>query len=166
MNRVNLVGRLTIKPEIRYTNNQQPYTKFNLAVNRTFKNVRGETEADFIGIVAWRKQAENICNYLDKGSLVSVDGRIQTGTYTDREGNKKYSFDVVADSVQFLETRAQAEARRVSEGRSSNSYQEPEKSPYDYQSENNQGVDLAATNDIYTNMGDLVNIEDSMDEID
>ena len=112
MNRVSLVGRITAKPELRYTNSQLPYTRFNLAVNRTFSNAQGQREADFIGIVVWRKQAENICNYLDKGSLISVDGRIQTGTYDDKDGNRRYTFEVVADNVQFLETKAQAEARK------------------------------------------------------
>lgn len=105
MNRVTLVGRITAKPELRYTNSQIPYTRFTIAVNRTFSNSQGQRETDFIGVVAWRRQAENICNYLDKGSLIAVDGRIQTGSYEDNKGNRRYTFDVVADNVEFLETK-------------------------------------------------------------
>ena len=101
MNRVTLIGRLVQKPELMYTNSNIAMTKFTIAVNRTFKR----DETDFINIVAWRKQAENICNYLDKGSLIAVDGRIQTGSYEDNKGNRRYTFDVVADNVEFLETK-------------------------------------------------------------
>ena len=101
MNRVNLIGRITKKPELRYLNVDTAYTKFTIAVNRNYKR----EETDFINIIAWRKQAENICNYLDKGSLIAVDGRIQTGSYEDNKGNRRYTFDVVADNVEFLETK-------------------------------------------------------------
>ncbi|HHU54395.1 MAG TPA: single-stranded DNA-binding protein [Mollicutes bacterium] len=167
MNRVSLVGRITAKPELRYTNSQLPYTRFNLAVNRTFSNAQGQREADFIGIVVWRKQAENICNYLDKGSLISVDGRIQTGTYDDKDGNRRYTFEVVADNVQFLETKAQAEARKTSESYSNNNFGN---SPYDYQDNSyqdnsNQGFNLGNADDAYVNMGDIVTLDDT-DDID
>ena len=98
MNRVTLVGRLTAKPELRQTQSNTAYTKFTLAVNRQFK----KDEADFINCVAWKKQAETISQYLDKGSLISLDGRIQTNSYTDKEGKKRVSFDVVVDNVEFL----------------------------------------------------------------
>ena len=98
MNRVCLVGRLTAKPELRYTGGNVPYTRFSLAVNRTFNNAQGERETDFINIIVWRRQAENIANYLDKGSRVSVEGRIQTGSYTAQDGSKRYTTDVVADN--------------------------------------------------------------------
>lgn len=68
------------------------------------KNDKGETIADFIGIVAWGKQAENLCQYVDKGRLLAIEGSIQTGNYTDKDGNKRTSFDVRADRVQFLES--------------------------------------------------------------
>ena len=88
MNRVMLIGRLTAKPELRYTGSNVPFSRFTVAVNRTFNNNNGERETDFINCIIWRKQAENVCNYLDKGSLVSVEGRIQTGSYDDKDGNK------------------------------------------------------------------------------
>ena len=76
MNRVTLIGRLTAKPELRYTGSNLPYARFTVAVNRNFRNNDGQTEADFISVIVWRKQAENVCNFLDKGRLVSVDGRL------------------------------------------------------------------------------------------
>lgn len=81
INRVVLVGRLTKDPELRYTANGVAVTSFTLAVNRPFSNQQGEREADFINIVVWRKQAENVANFLNKGSLAGVDGRIQTRNY-------------------------------------------------------------------------------------
>ena len=94
MNRVELVGRLTAKPELRYTSSNIPFSRFTVAVNRTFSNANGERETDFINCVIWRKQAENVCNYLNKGSLVSVEGRIQTGSFDDKDGNKRYTTDL------------------------------------------------------------------------
>ncbi|MDD2181203.1 MAG: single-stranded DNA-binding protein [Bacilli bacterium] len=164
MNRVSLVGRITAKPELRYTNSQIPFTRFTLAVNRTFSNAQGQKEADFIGIIVWRKPAENICNYLDKGSLISVDGRIQTGSYDDKEGNKRYTFDVVSDNVQFLESKAQAQARVTSYNNNpSNNFGN---SPYDYQDNNNQGFNLGNGDDAYSNMGDIVTLNDTDEDID
>jgi single-strand DNA-binding protein len=102
MNRVNLIGRITNKPELRYTNSQTAYTRFTLAVKDGYGD---KQRTDFIGIVAWRKLAERICNYLDKGRLIAVDGRIQTGSYEDNKGNRRYTFDVVADNVEFLDNK-------------------------------------------------------------
>ncbi|MDD4028011.1 MAG: single-stranded DNA-binding protein [Bacilli bacterium] len=105
MNKVFLIGRLTKDPDLRYTSNNIPAASFSIAVNRTFTNQNGVREADFINIVAWRKQAENIKKYISKGSLVAVDGRIQTRNYDDKDGKKVYVTEVVADSVQFLESK-------------------------------------------------------------
>lgn len=105
INRVVLVGRLTKDPELRYTPSGVAMARFTLAVNRTFSNQSGEREADFINCVVWRKQAENTANYLKKGSLAGVEGRIQTGSYEGQDGKRVYTTDVVADSVQFLEPR-------------------------------------------------------------
>ncbi len=147
MNRVCLVGRLTAKPELRYTGSNIPYTRFSVAVNRTFSNAQGERETDFINVIVWRRQAENVANYLDKGSQVSIEGRLQTGSYTDKDGNKRYTTDVAADSVQFLDTKKQTEAR------ANNS------TPYDYQDApaNNVNVD----DDPFADFGDNVSIDDN-----
>ncbi len=151
MNRVELVGRLTAKPELRYTGSNLPYARFSVAINRTFNNAQGERETDFINIIVWRKQAENVCNFLDKGSLVSIEGRLQTGNYTDKDGNKRYTMDVVADSVQFLESRAQSQSR----GQSNSN----EPSPYDYQ--NDSTNNLSVDNDPFADFGDSVSIDDN-----
>ncbi|HIQ91545.1 MAG TPA: single-stranded DNA-binding protein [Candidatus Coprosoma intestinipullorum] len=152
MNRVCLVGRITAKPELRYTGTNIPYTRFSLAVNRTFNNAQGEREADFINIVVWRRQAENIVNYLDKGSQVSIEGRIQTGSYTDQSGNRRYTTDVVADNVQFLDSRRQSEARATS-------------TPYDYQdapaSSPAPQNDVNVEDDPFADFGDNVSIDDN-----
>lgn len=108
MNRVCLIGRLTSKPELRYTTSNIACTNITVAIDRTFGE---EKKADFINIVVWRKQAENVCNFLDKGSLVGVEGKIQTTKYTDRDGNNKVMFEVVADHVQFLENKKKEEKK-------------------------------------------------------
>ena len=112
INRVVLVGRLTKDPELRYTPSGVAMARFTLAVNRTFSNQQGEREADFINCVVWRKQAENTANFLKKGSLAGVEGRIQTGSYEGQDGKRVYTTEVVADSVQFLEPRSSSGERQ------------------------------------------------------
>lgn len=106
LNRVILIGRLTRDPELRYIPSGVPVASFTLAVDRPFTNKEGERETDFIPIVVWRKQAENCANYLAKGSLVAVDGRMQVRSY-DQDGQRRYITEVVADSVRFLERRGE-----------------------------------------------------------
>lgn len=149
MNKVMLIGRLTAKPELRYTPSNVPYSRFSLAVNRPFNSQQGERGTDFINIVIWRKQAENVCNFLDKGSLVSVEGRIQTGSFNDKDGNKRYTMDVVADSVQFLESK-QASQKRTQD----------EVSPYDYQ-DNSSSNGVNVDTDPFADFGDSVSIDDN-----
>lgn len=105
LNRVVLVGRLTRDPELRYTPNGIAVASITIAVNRPFSNQQGNREADFINVVIWRKQAENVANYLRKGSLAGVDGRLQTRSYENNEGKKVFITEVIADSVQFLEPK-------------------------------------------------------------
>jgi single-strand DNA-binding protein len=105
LNRVVLVGRLTKDPDLRYTSSGIAVATFTLAVNRTFSSQSGEREADFISCVVWRKQAENVANFLKKGSLAGVDGRIQTRNYEGQDGKRVYVTEVVAESVQFLEPK-------------------------------------------------------------
>ncbi|MEX6170645.1 single-stranded DNA-binding protein [Staphylococcus haemolyticus] len=105
INRVILVGRLTKDPEFRTTQSGVNVATFTLAVNRTFTNAQGEREADFINIVVFRKQADNVNNYLKKGNLAGVDGRIQSRSYENKEGQRVFVTEVVADSVQFLEPK-------------------------------------------------------------
>ncbi|MBC1702500.1 single-stranded DNA-binding protein [Listeria welshimeri] len=105
MNRVVLVGRLTKDPELRYTPAGVAVATFTLAVNRTFTNQQGEREADFINCVVWRKPAENVANFLKKGSMAGIDGRVQTRNYEGNDGKRVYVTEIVAESVQFLEPR-------------------------------------------------------------
>lgn len=105
INNVVLVGRLTRDAELRYTPQNQAVATFNLAVNRNFKNQSGEREADFINVVIWRQQAENLANWTKKGSLIGITGRIQTRSYENQQGQRVYVTEVVADSFQILEKR-------------------------------------------------------------
>lgn len=107
MNRVVLVGRLTKDPELRYTPAGVPVASFTLAVNRSFTNQQGEREADFINCVIWRRPAENVANFLKKGSLAGVDGRVQTRSYEGQDGKRVYVTEIMAESVQFLEPKSQ-----------------------------------------------------------
>lgn len=102
MNTVILIGRLTRDPELRYTNSGHAVANFTLAVDRPFSK---EKETDFIPIIVWQKQAENCAEYLFKGSQVAVEGRLQVRGYEDKQGNKRTATEVVASSVQFLDTR-------------------------------------------------------------
>ncbi|HBI6097277.1 TPA: single-stranded DNA-binding protein [Listeria monocytogenes] len=108
MNRVILVGRLTKDPDLRYTPAGAAVATFTLAVNRTFTNQQGEREADFINCVVWRKPAENVANFLKKGSMAGVDGRVQTRNYEGNDGKRVYVTEIVAESVQFLEPKLNA----------------------------------------------------------
>lgn len=106
MNRFVGVGRLVADPELRYTSNGgHAVANFRLAINRPFKNQDGEQEADFINCVAWRKQAENLANYMRKGSQIGVDGRIQTRSYDNDQGQRIFVTEVLAESITFLEPR-------------------------------------------------------------
>lgn len=99
MNRVILIGRLTRDPELRYTPNGTAVTTFTIAVDRKFNR----NEADFIPIVVWNKAAENCANYLGKGRMVAVEGRLQIRSYDTQEGQKRWVTEVIADEVKFLD---------------------------------------------------------------
>ncbi len=103
MNSVILIGRLTRDPETRHSGDGLAITRFSLAIDRPTKSKNGERQADFPNIVVFGKQAENCEKYLSKGRLAAVQGRIQTGSYTNKDGNKVYTTEVVAERVQFLE---------------------------------------------------------------
>lgn len=109
INNVVLVGRMTRDAELRYTPSNQAVATFTLAVNRNFKNQNGEREADFINVVIWRQQAENLANWAKKGTLVGITGRIQTRNYENQQGQRVYVTEVIADSFQILESRAARE---------------------------------------------------------
>ncbi|MDK7927664.1 MAG: single-stranded DNA-binding protein [Staphylococcus simulans] len=130
LNRVVLVGRLTADPQYRVTPSSLDVATFTLAVNRNFKDKNGEQQADFINCVVFRKQAENVSNYLFKGSLAGVDGRLQSRSYENQEGRRIFVTEVVCDSVQFLEPK---NAQTSNNNQSNNEVQQREK---ELQSEN------------------------------
>lgn len=138
INRTVLVGRLTKDPELRYTPNGVAVCRFTLAVNRTFTDQSGERQADFINILVWRKPAENSANYLKKGSLAGIEGRIQTGSYEGQDGKRVYTTEVVADSVQFLEPRS---SRNESNNEADNSHQPQQQKPQNQQNSYNRRDD-------------------------
>ncbi|AQY71811.1 single-stranded DNA-binding protein [Lactiplantibacillus plantarum] len=122
INRSVLVGRLTRDPELRYTNGGAAVATFTIAVNRQFTNQSGEREADFISCVIWRKAAENLTNFTHKGSLIGIDGHIQTRNYENQQGTRIYVTEVVVDNFSLLESRAESEHHQSanSNGHSSN----------------------------------------------
>ncbi len=111
LNRVILIGRLTKDPELRYTPNGVAVASFTLAVDRSRPNQQGERETDFIPIVVWQKQAENCANYIGKGSLVAVDGRLQVRTYDAKDGQRRWVTEVIAENVRFLDRRESTAAQ-------------------------------------------------------
>ena len=115
MNSVNLIGRLTNKPTFGYTNSNIAYARFTIAVNRNFKNANGERQADFINCIAYRKTAELINQYANKGDLLGVEGRIQTGSYTASDGSKRYTTDVIVENIYFLKSKEKPAHEQVSE---------------------------------------------------
>ena len=105
MNKVLLIGRLTANPELRYTTSNNAVTTFSIAIDRNFKNEDGNKEADFINIVAWNKKAELIHQYLKKGDRIGISGRLQVRKYQNERGENRYVTEVVADEVEFLNSK-------------------------------------------------------------
>ncbi|MFA9397474.1 MAG: single-stranded DNA-binding protein [Clostridiaceae bacterium] len=122
MNKVVLIGRLTKDPELRYiAGTGNAVTTFTIAIDRRFNNKEGKKEADFVPIVVWGKSAEFVANYGGKGRLIGVSGRIQTGSYEAKDGTRRYTTDVVADDVQFLDKGNQTNQNKNTMG--NNQYQ-------------------------------------------
>lgn len=122
INRFVGVGRLTRDPDLRYTPNGVAVVNFGIAMNRPFKNQNGENEADFLNVVAWRKQAENVAQYLQKGSLVGIDGRLQSRSY-EKDGQRIFVVEIQAESVQFLEPRDNSTSNQQKPTQQANSSQ-------------------------------------------
>ena len=150
INSVVLVGRLTKDPELKYTQGGVAVTRFTLAVNRSFTNQQGQREADFVNCVTWRKQAENTANFLRKGSLTGIEGRIQTSNFEGKDGNRVFMTEVVADSVQFLEPRS------ANADRSGGDFGTPPPPPAQgsYQQQSNYQSNQQPSQQNYTNMND------------
>ena len=121
INKTILIGRLGADPELRYTQQGAAVASFNLAVNRKIKKADGTRETDWITIVVWQQTAELCAQYLKKGSQVAIEGRIQTGSYENQEGQRIRKFEVVAEQVQFLDGKSE----------SGNKEQSKNKDPFD-----------------------------------
>ena len=127
INRVVLTGRLTRNPELKTTQNGLSVASFTLAVNRQFTDSQGKREADFINCVIWRKSAENLCKFTHKGSLIGIDGRIQTRSYDNKDGQRVYITEVVVDSFSLLESKNESQANNQSSNNSNaNAATEPD----------------------------------------
>lgn len=105
LNHIVLMGRLCADPELRRTNSGTPVTSFTLAVDRDFKSQSGEKEADFVPVIAWRNTAEFVSKYFTKGRMAVVDGRLQMRNWTDKDGHKRTTAEVVAENVYFGDTK-------------------------------------------------------------
>ena len=157
MNKVFLIGRLVRDPELRYTGTNIPVATFSLAVNRNYSNANGERETDFINIVVWRGHAENCHKYLKKGSKCGIVGTLQTRSYDDANWQKRYITEVVADNVQFLDTKAVTEKRQNASA-SDNSYGEV--NPYSFSPE----MDMPTSDlkdDPFKDFGEEIKVEDN-----
>lgn len=151
MNKAFLIGRLTKDPELRYSSSNAAIVNFTIAIDRQYTNSQGTRDTDFINIVAFQKQAENIKKYVGKGSLVAVDGRIQTRNYEDKDGKRVYVTEVVADRVQFLDSR--------NSGNTAASTAEDNVSPADFQTETNVN-ETNVSDDVFADFGSSIEISD------
>ena len=149
LNRVVLVGRLTRDPELKYTGNGIAVANFNIACNRPFRNQQGEQETDFINCVVWRKPAENLANYMKKGNQIGVDGRVQTRSYEGQDGKMVYVTEVLAESIQFLESKGQQ-----------NSGQSQQPSPYDYNQQSQRASQQTQQSNPFVGNGEQIDIQD------
>lgn len=130
LNNVTLMGRLTADPELRHTTSGIAVTRFTLAVDRNFAKSGAERQTDFIDIVSWRSTAEFVSRYFHKGQLVAVQGSIQTGSYQDKDGNKRRTFEIVTDSVYFAESKKDSYSGADRQPSNQNSYSSnPEPAP-------------------------------------
>lgn len=148
LNRVILIGRLTQDPELRYTNSGTAVASFRLAVDRMRTNQAGERETDFINIVVWQKQAELCAQYLHKGRLAAVDGRLQIRNYENREAQKVYVAEVVAESVRFLDRAESSPPSTPSASQTSTAPRPARQEPNTQKYEDDPFADDAQTVDI------------------
>lgn len=130
MNQTCLVGRLTKDVELKYTSSNQAVAAFTLAVNRTFKNANGEREVDFINCVIWRQAAENLANWVKKGNLIGITGRIQTRNYENQQGQRVYVTEVIAENFQMLESRNQQQGQQQTQTQQATQQQAKQPDPF------------------------------------
>ena len=159
MNRVELVGRLTRDPELRHTPNGAATCNLTVAIDR-MPDQNGNRQADFIPVVTWNRQAENVAKYLTKGRLVAVEGRIQTRNYEDKDGKRVYVTEVVASNVQFLESK-NSSSNSGGQGFDNNSYSQPMPDYDNNQSNNNQVDSVDLDNDPFASFGESIDVSDN-----
>lgn len=143
INRVVLTGRLTRNPELKTTQSELSVASFTLAVNRQFTDANGNRGADFINCVIWKKSAENLCKFTHKGSLIGIDGRLQTRSYDNNNGQKVFVTEVVVDSFSLLEPKSESQTNNQSSN--NNSY---------------SNANTATAPDPFAGIGDTVDISD------
>lgn len=154
MNKVTLIGRLTKDPELRYTSSNIAVASFTLAVDRGYTSQNGERQADFLNIVVWRKPAENVKKFLTKGSQVAIDGSIQTRSYDDQNGQKRYITEILANSVEFLGSKGNTSSQQGTE--------KSAPTPYDFGNEPEpKGTNIDSNP--FAEFGSSIELEDSDD---
>ena len=151
MNKVFLIGRLSRDPELRHTSNGTAVCQINVAISRPVAQGK-DPETDFINVVVWDKQAENVSKYLSKGRQVAVEGRIQTRSYDNNEGKRTYVTEVVANSVEFLGSASDNNAPRQ---------ETEEENPFDVDTVSEAQESLSLDNDPFASFGEKVEISDS-----
>ena len=172
INNVVLVGRLTRQVDLRYTGNGTAVGTFSMAVERTFKNQQGERETDFINCVIWRKAAENFANFTRKGSLVGVEGRIQTRNYENAQGQRVYVTEILVENFSLLESRSVTEQRPAEAGGAGNfggnqNFNQNQFNSFSNQSQTNNNSSHSAPNsspnqfaDPFASNGETIDISD------
>lgn len=165
INNVVLVGRLTRDAELRYTSNGTAVASFTVALDRPFANKSGEKDTDFINCVAWRKTAETLANFTRKGSLVGVQGRIQSRSYTNQNNQKVYVTEVVCENFSMLEPKSVTERRAQQEGDSdfSNNFNQSQQKSFNQAPNNNQNNNQnfsSFNQDPFAQSGDPIDISD------
>ena len=131
INSVVLMGRLTYEPELRTTSSGISVLRFQMAVDRNYQSQGQDRQADFIDCIAWRQTAEFISRYFHKGSMIAVEGSIQTGNYNDRDGNKRKSVEVVANQVSFCGSKAESQATNPAFSQPAPSYASADNSDFE-----------------------------------
>lgn len=131
INSVVLMGRLTYEPELKTTTSGLSVIRFQMAVDRNYQSQGQERQADFIDVVAWRQTAEFISRYFHKGSMIAVEGSIQTNNFTDRDGNKRKSVEVVANQVSFCGSKAETQGANPAFSQSAPSYSTADNSDFE-----------------------------------
>ena len=162
INRAVLTGRITRDPELRYTQNGTAIVQFTLAVDRQFRNQGREREADFINCVIWRKSAENFANFTHKGSKIGVDGRIQTRSYENQQGNRVYVTEVIVDSFALLDSLQDSQQGSAPQNQNNSSQNGFNNNQGNYtQQQNNGSQGYQNQNNGYSNNDDQnINIAD------